>query len=95
MNVPHVVLSVPKLKGRKLTRVTATLRDWAVTCEDLEIAAQVEDLKPEHLGYLPFQELPWARECERWLAARIVSVHPPSSEGQDPGVCLSGAWPEG
>nr|WP_321476617.1 hypothetical protein [uncultured Paludibaculum sp.] len=43
-------------------------------CDDLEVAAQVEALKLEHLGYLPFQELAWARESESWLMARVVSV---------------------
>lgn len=82
-----VVLSVPKRVGRKLTLVTVTLADWAVMCDDPVIAAQVEDLKPECLGYLPFQELEWARECERWLTARVVSVEPPPTDGPDPGVC--------
>ena len=87
---PHVVLSIPKRKGRKLTRVTATLMDWSVQCEDAEVAAQVEQVKPENRGYLPFQELAWARECERWLLACVVSVHPLSSDGPEiPGVCFS------
>lgn len=87
---PHVVLSIPKSKGRKLTHVTATLIDWSVVCDDPEIAAQVEQVKPEFLGYLPFQELAWAGECERWLVARVVSVLPPSSEYPEIlGICLS------
>jgi hypothetical protein len=87
---PKVVLSVPKIARRKLTWVTATLANWAVTCDDPEIAAQVEELKPENLNYLPYQELTWAHECERWLAARIVTVEPPPSDGPDLGVCFSG-----
>jgi hypothetical protein len=86
---PRVVLSVPKITRRKLTWVPVTLENWSVTCYDPEIAAQVDELKPENLAYLPFQELTWAYECERWLAARIVTVEPPPSDGPDRGVCFS------
>jgi hypothetical protein len=79
-------------RPRKLMRVTATRANWSVTCDDPEIAAQLEELKPERLGYLPFPELDWARECERRLKARVVTVHPPRSDGPEipGGLCFSG-----
>jgi hypothetical protein len=85
-----IVLSVPKRVGDKLMRVTVTIADWAVTSEDPDIAARVEAVKPECLGYKPFPELDWARECELLLMASVVAVEPPSSEGPEiPGLCFS------
>jgi hypothetical protein len=73
--------------------VTATLADWMVICDDPKFPAQLEELKPERLGYLPFQEREWAELAERFLLARVVSMEPPSSEGPKiPGGGFTGRW---
>jgi len=86
----QIQLSVPKRVGRRTIWVKATLTDdWAAVCDDAEITARLDSLKPEWpLGYLPPPVSKWARAAERVLSARIESIEGPGE--MPPGVVCSG-----